>query len=234
VRFPIPLTVLFVALFTTGAHLAVAAPCNKATKSHERLVQGRKLTEAGESQRAITECFQPVIDSYEKESEKQPTVRRYSAQNMMQSFVYIALPVDTGQSVEVVSGDWADAYLMKAYALVELRNLPEAQTALAAAINLSPMNPRYRSELGFTYQVLKDCDASIQSYQAAASAAELGSTEESKLEDLGMAWRGEGYCLVEQGKLDEAEAVYRKALEANPKDKKSQGELQYVQGLRKK
>ena len=57
---------------------------------------------------------------------------------------------------------------------------------------------------------------------------------ERKLEDLGSAWRGEGYCLVEQGKLDEAEAIYRKALEANPKDQKSQGELRYIEGLRKK
>ena len=63
--------------------------------------------------------------------------------------------------MEVMGGDWADAYLMKAYASIEL-------------------------------------------------------------------------CLVEQGKLDEAEAIYRKALEANPKDQKSQGELRYIEGLRKK
>jgi tetratricopeptide (TPR) repeat protein len=224
----------FLALSAGGAHLAVAAPCNKATKPYERLAQGRKLIEAGESQRAITECFQPVIDSYETKADKKPTVRRYSAQNQMQVILYAALPDEKMPGVEVMDGDWADAYLMKAYALIELKNIPEAQDALAAAIRLSPMNPQYQSELGYTYQVLKQCDASIESYRAAASVAELGSTDDRKLEDLGLAWRGEGYCLVEQGKLDEAEAVYRKALAANPKDRKSQAELEYVEGLRKK
>ena len=236
-RAPLPLTyllTLFVALLAAGVQPAVAARCKKATDPYERLAQGKKLIEAGESQRAITECFQPVIDGYEKGIDKQPPARRYSAQNLVQSIIYTALPDDKGQSVEVMSGDWADAYLLKAYALIELRKLPEAQTALAAAIRLSPMNPLYRSELAYTYQVLKDCDASIENYRAAASAAELGSGEERKLEDLGIAWRGEGYCLVEQGKLDEAEAIYRKALDANPKDQKSQGELRYVEGLRKK
>jgi Tfp pilus assembly protein PilF len=96
------------------------------------------------------------------------------------------------------------------------------------------MSSQYQSELAYTYQVQKDCDRSIETYRQAASVAELGSSEETKSDDLARAWRGEGYCLVEQGKLDEAEALYRQCLDANPNDRKAQGELQYVESLRKK
>jgi tetratricopeptide (TPR) repeat protein len=225
---------VLLALMASGANAATASKaCHGATNSQERLAQGRKLIETGEAQRAITECLQPVIDGYEKTPERGHT-RRYSAQNMVQAIIYAALPTDKDQSVEVKDGAWADAYLLKAYALIELKKIPDAQTALQAGIHLSPMNSRYQSELAYTYQVLKDCDKSIETYREAASAAELGSDDKAKLDDLGIAWRGEGYCLVEQGKLDEAEAIYRKALDANPDDRKSQGELQYIAGLRNK
>jgi tetratricopeptide (TPR) repeat protein len=204
-----------------------------ADDGHERMAEGRKLIDAGEPQRAITECLQPVIDAFEK-ARQGSQKRFYSAQNQVQAIIYVALPADKGQTVEVVSGDWADAYLMKAYALTELRKISEAQAALEAAVRLSPLNSQYQSELAYTYQVQKDCERSIETYRQAASVAELGSSEQTKSEDLARAWRGEGYCLVEQGQLDQAEALYRRCLTANPNDRKAQGELQYVEGLRKK
>jgi tetratricopeptide (TPR) repeat protein len=217
-----------------GTAAASAGKCRGISDdAHKRLVKARELLEAGEPQRAITECLQPVIDGFEK-AHQGSGKRLYSAQNQMQVLIYVALPADKGQAVEVVGGEWADAYLMKAYALTELKKISEAQAALEAAVRLSPLNSQYQSELAYTYQVQKNCDKSIETYREAASVAELGSSEQTKSEDLGRAWRGEGYCLVEQGKLDEAEALYRKCLDANPNDRKAQGELQYVRSLRKK
>ena len=71
-----------------------------------------------------------------------------------------------------------------------------------------------------------------ESYRQAASVAELGSDEAKKSEDLSRAWRGEGFCLTEQGKLDEAETLYKRCLEANPNDTKAKVELQYIERLR--
>ena len=42
-----------------------------------------------------------------------------------------------------------------------------------------------------------------------------------------------GVLLVEQGKLNEAEAMYKTCLALDPKDNKAKGELEYIQGLRK-
>jgi tetratricopeptide (TPR) repeat protein len=151
----------------------------------------------------------------------------------MQTIMYLALPDDKKFGTEVIDGTWADAYLMKAYALTELGKLNEAKQALESAIALSPMNSQYFSELGYTYQALKDCDKSIATYEQAASMAELASDDATKTADLTRAWRGEGYCLVEQGKLKDAEAMYRKSLALDPKDETSKGELNYIRGLKK-
>jgi tetratricopeptide (TPR) repeat protein len=196
------------------------------------LVKGRDALNKGAPQKAITEYFDPVIEHY-VEAYKGETKRIYSAQNQMQMFMYVALPDDKKLGTEVIDGTWADAYLMKAFALTELGKLKEAQRALESAIALSPMNSQYLSELGYTYQALKDCDKSIATYEQAASMAELASDDATKTTDLTRAWCGEGYCLVEQGKLKEAEAMYRKSLALDPKDEKSRGELNYIRGLRK-
>src|SRR5258708_14731500 len=66
--------------------------------------------------------------------------RIYSAQNQVQVIIYSALPAGDKQSIEVLDTLWADAYLLKAYALTELKRVPEAQKALDSAITLSPMN----------------------------------------------------------------------------------------------
>jgi Flp pilus assembly protein TadD len=123
---------------------------------------------------------------------------------------------------------------MKAYALTELNRVNDAQAALGSAIALSPLNSQFISELAYTYQAQKNCEKSIATYVQASSAAELGSDDTTKTIDLTRAWRGQGYCLVEQGKLDEAEAMYKKCLALDPKDNKARGELEYIKGLRKK
>jgi hypothetical protein len=61
------------------------------------------VIEAGESQGAIVDCFQPVIDEYETGIGKQQSTHRYSAQNQVQAIIHTALPADRRQSVEVMS-----------------------------------------------------------------------------------------------------------------------------------
>jgi tetratricopeptide (TPR) repeat protein len=209
-----------------------AAKSETPTKEYTLLIEGRKVLRQGNPQRAMADYFDPVIAHFEtiyKGTDK----RIYSAQNSLQMFIYLALPNEKKQSVEVLDTVWADAYLLKAYALTELNRIKDAQGALEAAIGLSPMNSQYFSELAYTYQVQKDCDKSIATYEQAASVAEFGSDDESKTNDLTRAWRGQGYCLVEQGKWNEAEAMYRKCLALDPKDNKAQGELDYIERQRK-
>jgi hypothetical protein len=216
-----------------GARTKPEAVKSGPSKEYTLLIEGRQVLQQGNPQRAIADYFDPVIDHHEV-MYKGSTSRFYSAQNQVQMIIYAALPAGDKQSIEVLDPVWADAYLLKAYALTELKRIPEAQKALESAIALSPMNSQYLSELAYTYQAQKDCDKSIETYVQAASMAELASEDATKTIDLTRAWRGQGYCLVEQGKLDEAEAMYRKCLALDPNDNRAKGELEYVRGLRKK
>ncbi|HEY2808225.1 MAG TPA: tetratricopeptide repeat protein [Steroidobacteraceae bacterium] len=196
------------------------------------LLAGRQFTEQGHPQEAITKYFDPVINRYER-SRKRNT-RYFSANSPGQGLIYAALPAATGDdsvNVIVTDANWANAYLLKGYALTELHLLADAQTAIGKAIELSPFNSQYKAELAFTYQAQEDCARSIQLYSEAADNAEM-SDDSTKTADLTRAWRGQGYRLVEQGKWDEAAAVYEKCLALDPKDDKARGELRYVEARR--
>ena len=198
-----------------------------------QLLEGRKVLLKGNPQKAIVEYFDPVILRYESLYKDSPK-HIYSAQNQVEMLIYAALPDDRKRDIEVLDGTWSNAYLVKAYALTELNRVNDAQAALGSAIALSPLNSQFIAELAYTYQSQKNCSKSIATYIEASSAAELGSDDTTKTVDLTRAWRGQGYCLVEQGKLDEAEALYKKCLALDPKDNKARGELEYIKGLRKK
>lgn len=210
-----------------------APPRLDAPKLHALLLKGREVMSQGDSSRAIRDYFDPVIAGYSAEY-KDSGQRVYSAENQMQAIMYTALPNPDERPVVVLDSDWSAAYLLKAYALSELKRVPEAQTELRAAIALSPMNSQYFSELAYTQQVLKDCDASIASYEQAASNAEFEPDGLQKTADTTRAWRGQGYCLVEEGKLDRAEEMYQKCLARDPHDDKAKGELRYIRGIRAK
>ena len=50
--------------------------------------------------------------------------------------------------------------------------------------------------------------------------------------ETGNAWRCMGYALIEQGRYDEAEALYRACLKLDPGDAKAKNELAYIAGQR--
>jgi tetratricopeptide (TPR) repeat protein len=74
--------------------------------------------------------------------------------------------------------------------------------------------------------------AALEAFQSAESSAELLDDGPVKNDHLARAWRGEGFVLTEQGKLDESEALYKKCLELNPDDYRARNELQYIKSLR--
>lgn len=195
------------------------------------LAQGRKAVERGESALAIAAFFDPVLEHFSR-IYRDSGKRLYCARSQTQALIYLVLPSQDKRPVEVLDSTWSDAYLMKAYALTEMRQLRDAQAALDKAIELSPMNAQYLSERAYAYQAQGQCDRSIAAYREAETAAQQASEAATQTADLTRAWRGQGYCLVEQGRLDEAEALYRKCLELDPADSKAKGELEYIRQKR--
>jgi tetratricopeptide (TPR) repeat protein len=128
----------------------------------------------------------------------------------------------------VFSWVWSQGYFFKGYILNEMGRTGEAQPYLERAIALAPMNSQYLLELGNLHIKQHNFDAALKDFQTGEEAARAYAPEGYKNGDLGKAWRGTGYVLVEQNKLDEAEKMYRQCLDLDKNDQRAANELKYV------
>ena len=133
-----------------------------------------------------------------------------------------------------VDRDYCDAYFFRGYANVDLHNPEAAEADFTRALSLSPVNAHYLSEMGELQSHKHDWARALEYYERARDAATPYAPEDRQVAELTRALRGIGYVDVELGKLDEAEAMYRRCLELDPNDTKAQGELGYVLDLKAK
>lgn len=197
------------------------------------LAKGMDLMRAGQSEAAIREVFDPVIASFEQKyvGDKRKV---YCIRTPTEALLYMSGAASNKQDAVALQPTWAYAWFMKSYALSDLGRREEALVALQKALDLSPNNPQFLSELGYTHIADRDWPSMLEVYDNAEAMVDIASPDDLKTEELTRALRGQGYALTEMGKYDEAEARYRKALRADPNDEKSKGELEYIAGMRKK
>src|SRR5262249_17273036 len=151
----------------------------------------------------------------------------YTARDTNESLMYMLLAASAKKNAIAIGPTWSEAYFLKAYASVDLGDLQTAEAMLKKAVALAPQNSTYWAELGHLFQTERMSDKALEAYRKSEEAAHL-SPEDIRTRDLGRAWRGIGYILVEQGKYDEAESYYRRCLEQDSKDDKAQNELKYI------
>lgn len=199
----------------------------------ELLSAGRALLDRKNPELALLKSFDRVIQALEaRHAGDKETF--YCARGPVETLMYLAKVAATGQSVSVLTPTWSDAYYLKAYALLELGRMAEAREALGRALELSPENSMYLGEMAYTYQLEKQWTESIARYEAAEEAAKAFSPPDVKASELSRALRGQGYALIELGRLDEAETIYREAIASDPEDRNSARELQYIEQVRAK
>lgn len=201
-------------------------------KFEQLLTEGVQLTQWRKPAEAIS-YFDKIISGYE-DAYKSEEAKLYCARWQVESLMYLLEASNAKTSAKVVSPNWAYAYYLKAYSLLELGRVSEAKTSLERAIALSPRNSQFLSEMGNIYQRERDWLKALEVFKAAETAAREFSPHDLKNTELSRALRGLGYAYVEQGKLDEAEKMYRQCLELDSKDSKALNELRYIQGLRAK
>jgi tetratricopeptide (TPR) repeat protein len=224
-----------------------------------QLEKGRDVLQAGDAAAAVKEYIDPVITYYEKTYADSPNeifcaddqhvtlfyllsaaisaeIGKEKIPENLAPEIFKATGRDTRKSTGdtiVLSSTWAEAYFLKAYALVEQKKIKSAQEYLEKALRLSPCKATYWSELGHVHQVQKDWDGCLEAFQLAEEASEF-SADENKDFDRARAWRGIGFVYIETDKLDEAEALYNMCLELNADDKMAANELRYIEQLRAK
>ncbi|WP_439892923.1 tetratricopeptide repeat protein (plasmid) [Ralstonia sp. 25C] len=198
-----------------------------------QLVQeGAQLAKAHRPAEAI-DTFDKVTGFYES-AYRNETGRLYSARTQPEALMYLLEAANAKTSAKIVSSNWAYAYYLKAYAMIELNRMDEAKVTLQRAIDMSPHNAQFRTEMGGVYQREKNWPMAITSFETAERDAREFSAPNIKNTELARAWRGLAYVYVEQNRLDEAEALYRKCLELDANDTRAASELRYLQAQRAK
>jgi tetratricopeptide (TPR) repeat protein len=197
----------------------------------QQVQQGVSLVRARQADRAIREHFDPVIARYESRYGSGGT-RYYCANSTGEALGYALLAAKAGTGACVLGPAWAAAYFFKGYALVELGNPEDARVWVEKALTLSPWSWQFWVELGHIHQSRHDWQAALKAFGEALEHAPLGSPEDLVSRKT-RALRGLGFSLIELGKLDEAEAKFRAALELDPGDERSKNELLYIEQQRK-
>lgn len=192
--------------------------------------QAFSALQAGDPARALA-TVQPVVASFEKEysSEKRHI---FCSQTAEQDGYYLTTADGGADNVRLVTVTWCQALYVKAFALVDLDRLDDAQSAFERLISFAPKHARYLNELAYVFLKKKEWQHSIETYMSAEAAATF--TPERRDYERCVSFRGIGYDLVELGRLDDAEAAYRKCLAITPDEPKSLGEIEYIKEQRKK
>ena len=204
---------------------------NPRSQQQELVLQAAELSNQGHIQEAMAKVEEALAAYRVHFADEKRKI--YSIREPAEALLYMAQAANADNGAIAVEFEYGFAWFLHGYLLVEQGRLDEAQVSLSKAIELSPMNSQYQSELGNLYQARKDWPAALAAYQAAQGASEL-SPEDGKSHDEGRALRGQGFVLIEMGHLDEAEKALKSALELDPADRRAKEELEYVSQLRSK
>lgn len=186
--------------------------------------------QAGDPARALS-MVDPVVASFEKDfsGEKRHI---FCSQTAEQEGYYLTTADGGADTVRLVPPTWCEALYVKAFALVDLDRLDDAQSIFERLVTFAPKHSRYLNELAYVFLKKKEWQRSIDAYMNAEAAANF--TPERRDYERCVSFRGMGYDLVELGRLDDAEAAYRKCLAIIPDEPKSLGEIEYIKEQRKK
>lgn len=212
-----------------------AAEADDATAQSKHLQAALQLLGEGNADKALREEITPVIEHFEAKYARESR-QVFCARTTTERLAYLLGASTTSKPVGAVAigPEWATAYFMKAYALIELDRLSEARTNLTLALKLSPQNSQFLSELAHLYQREKKWAESQKLFIEAEACARAYSPEDVKTAELTRALRGQGYNLVELEKYGEAEAKYRECLKVNPKDQTALAELDHLKTLQER
>jgi tetratricopeptide (TPR) repeat protein len=224
IALPIALALLAAAPVPTAQPAIAAAP------SAQDIAQGRvdraaDLIGAGKPAEAIA-----ILDALIAEQEKQrqgETRQVYCARSGAETILYSGHAARQKKAAIVLAEAACYSIFLKGFALIDLNRSDEARPWLEQAVAMAPSNAHFLGELAEWYKMRKDWAKSRDLFQRAVAASEL-SPDNRKLFDKTRGLRGLGYILIEEGKLAEAEKLYRQCLELDPNDDRSKRQLQYI------
>jgi len=175
--------------------------------------------------------FADLVSEIEAEPRK-PDTDYYCALSQAETLTYLLKAAANPQSKRdavVLSSVLCQAMYGRAYALVELRRIPEARDTLERLLRMAPYNAQFLIEYGNLLSRLREPAKALPLFKLAEDNASL-MPEGSQATWVATALRSQGYALVELGRLDEAEAAYVKSLQSAPGHRGALAEIEYIRG----
>jgi tetratricopeptide (TPR) repeat protein len=236
-------TLLVAVLGLVGAPLRAApapAPAVLTAEQISKLLQeGADVLKQGNAELAIKNYFEPVNQSFMRQTAKAGADDEiYSTHSATETAAYTAKVAKENEGsakplrMVTVDGAWTDALILKARALGQLNRAPEALSALNQAVTLSPGYPPVWLEMGAIYKDRKDWENSFKAYKTAENDAGAIEDKAAQTQALAGALRGQAMAMVELGRLDDAETLYKRCLKMDPGDSAATDGLAQVQARR--
>lgn len=200
------------------------------------LEDGTNILKQGNAELALKNYFEPINQSFMRQTAKAGADDEiYASHNATETAAYTAKVAKENEGAAkplhmvTVDGAWADALVLKARALTELKRYSEALSALNQAITLSPAYPAVWLEMGSVYREQKDWEKSFKAYRTAENDAGAIEDKTAQNQALASALRGQAVAMIELGRLDDAETLYKRCLKINPADTAATDGLAQVQ-----
>lgn len=197
----------------------------------DQLVRAKSLISEGQAGQALPVLDQ-IISQYEVQYPKGDT-RWFVVRSTEEAIAYMAMAATDEEkgsdkrTAAALSVWWGEALYLKGFALVDLGRTDEAKAQYERLIELAPYHSLALSELGNIFQTQHNWTKALD-YYGRAEAFSTFSPKAARTFEATRALRGQGYVLVELGRLDEAEAKYRECIKLDPNDEKAKAELGYI------
>ncbi len=130
-------------------------------------------------------------------------------------------------SIRYEAGSYSQACWLAGSLYIDRRDFPEALRFLNLGLELEPTHPELICEKAYVHQTQKQYQQALELFRQAEQ-GRLWITDAQKARAL----RGQGICLVDLGRLDEAANVLLRAQQVDPQDTRAARELEFIRGLR--
>lgn len=227
-------TLLLAALLGMGGPARSEEPPSQAARSgtaeqqkqrRERLTAAAAKIPAGQLTEALAQ-FDALIAEYQADV-REPGQLVFCASTQTETLLYLLQASGRKQNAVVLDDTWSSAHYLRGYVLIDLRRSADAREALQQAVNLSPNNAQYLSELAQLLARTGQAEQALQMFKQAQSSAEF-SPPQRQSHDTARALRGQGFALIELKLYDEAEKAYREALALEPGNALTKSQLQVI------
>ena len=213
--------------------IAVSAPAPDLDAVMRPKLEAADRAIAGSRPAEALAIIEPVIAAYKAEYE-QETRQIYCGMTSPETLLYMTMAANERKGALAVGPGYCQSIYLRGFALVDLGRVAEARASYEQAVALAPMHSHFLVELGQTYRLTKEWGRMLDTCSRATGGAAMVRDLSDRKREQGFALRCQGYALIEMGKLDEAEKLYRECLSIDPADAKAEHELKYIAEQRAK